>query len=263
MRTATAFILLILCCCGCIQYQKAYYTSPINGLNNAYTTIPLQADSLKSAYYLNSLVSFGSANDLKHDNSFSFQTALSAAHNFCHVQAFYGLGFMLGNYKMNAFDTFSNHQYLIPKILNQYVGKKFFGAIGFSGGANVVGTFPEGSSEVRAGIETSVYKEFGHYLQVRKQLPDSAATTINRNNAYGTIGGHVEFIAKLKNGSVAFNCGLGTVMGHYYHTANGLNYAYCHYCLALTINKWTPYFQANFTTKSNNALIGLNYRLGK
>ena len=265
MRRAIALILLIVGCGGCIQYRKAYYASPINELSNAYTSIPLHADSLKSAYYLNSVVSAGGANDWGHDNTFSIQTTLSGANNFRHFQAFYAAGFLLGNYEMKPFDSSRNDRTVKPAILNQFVGKKFFGGIGISGGANVVGTFPHGSSEVRFGIETSLFKEFGHYLEIRKKLPDSAATYIITSDVFCTAGGHLELVPKMKWGSLAFKLSWGTVLGHQYHgsKAAALDYVYYNISLAPTIKRWTPYFQANFATMSNNVLFGLNYRLGK
>src|SRR5215510_7262394 len=108
MRRAIALILLIVGCVGCIQYRNAYYVSPINELSNAYTSIPLHADSLKFAYYLNSVVSAGVANDWGHDNTFSVQSTLSGVNNFGHFQAFYAAGFILGNYEMNPFDSGRN-----------------------------------------------------------------------------------------------------------------------------------------------------------
>lgn len=264
MRRAIAFILFIVGCNSCIQYRNAYYASPINGLSNAYTTVPLHADSIKFAYYLNSLISVGGANDWGHDNSFSFQTALTGTNNVRHFQAFYGVGFLLGNYEMNPFDSFRNDRTVKPTVLNQYVGKKFFGGIGINGGANVVGTFPHGSSEVRAGIETSVYKEFGHYLKIRKQLPDSAATYIITSDLFCTLGGHIELVPKMKWGTLAFKSSWGTVLGHPYHSSKGaLDYVYYNISLAPTIKRWTPYLQANFATMSDNVLLGVNYRLGK
>jgi len=41
---------LLYCCSSCI-HQKAYFASPVNSMNDSYRTIPLQSDSLKTAFY--------------------------------------------------------------------------------------------------------------------------------------------------------------------------------------------------------------------
>lgn len=263
MRKIIAYVLIVVCSSGCIHYRKAYYVSAINGLNNAYTPIPLQSDSLKAAYYVSSLVSTGSANDWGHDNSFSFQANLSGSHNFKHLQAYYGTGFLLGDYEFNRYGPGRDDPTIKSDILNQYAGKKFFGGIGIYGGINAVASFVMGG-EVRLGAETSLYKEFGDYLTVRRNLPDSAATFINRNSFYGTLGGHIEAVDKTRYGSFALKFSAGTVIGKSYHHARGLgDYVYFNMSLSPTFGKWTPYFQANFATVAADALFGVNYRLGK
>jgi len=208
----------VLLLSGCIRRQ-AFYVSPYNGLNNSYHSIPLRSDSLKSAFYVNSAIFTGSANDYGHDDMFAFQTSLSAGHNFGYFQAYYGAGITLGNYRVNTFDSFGISRSVDYKIINQYAGSKFFGTTGIEAGFNLV--IPLGISEWRVlGIETSMQQEFGQYLQFRKQLPDSAATLVVRNSFLTTLGGYSEITAKTNHGSVGFKIAIGTLLGSAYHHLN-------------------------------------------
>ena len=150
-----------------------------------------------------------------------------------------------------------------PQIINQYAGKIFFGALGFNGGINAVISLPKGEWRI-VGLETSLYKEFGDYLAVRKQLPDSAATFINRKNFFGTLGVYTEIAGGIKHGSINLKFSGGTVLGSSYHNVPRTgNYGYFNFTIAATVKKLSPYFQANFATRASNALFGINYRLGK
>jgi len=262
MKTIACGVLLY-CCSSCI-HQKAYFGSPVNAMNNSYRTIPLQSDSLKTAFYAGAAFSDASTNDWGHDYCYSFQTNFSASHNFKNIQAYYGASVLLGSYKMNSYFPEGNDPSVNGQILNQYAGKISFGAVGFNGGLDVVVPIRGGGEWRLIGIETSVYKEFGDYLTVRKQLPDSAATFIARKNCFATIGGYTEIADKTKYGSFGIKCSLGTILEKEYHNVEGIgDYAYFSFALAPTIRKWTPYVQANLATKASGVLLGLNYRIGK
>ena len=227
--------------------------------------MPLQSDSLKTAFYGSATFSDASTNDWGHDYCYSFQTNFSASHNLKNFQAYYGVSGMLGRYKMNAYYPKGNDPSVNAQILNQYAGKISFGAVGFNGGMDVVVPLRGGGGEWRLiGLEASFYKEFGDYLTTRKKLPDSAATFISRKNSFATIGGYSEIAAKTRYGSFGVKCGLGTVLEKEYHDVKGIgNYAYFTFALAPTIRKWTPYVQTNLATKASSVLLGLNYRIGK
>jgi len=235
----------------------------MNGLNNHYITIPLQSDSLRSAYYVSAIISGGSANERGHDNCFSLQTHVSAANTFKNFQAYYGAGIALGDYKLNGYSD-GNRSLVNAQIINQYTGNKFFGAVGFNGGMNAVIPFSHGGEWRIIGIETSLCKEFGDYLAVRKQLPDSAASFINRKSFFGTLGGYTELVGKTNYGSFSMKINTGAVLGKSYHDVTSIgNYWYFSFTLAATIKKWTPYIQANFAPKASHALFGANYSLGR
>ncbi len=236
----------------------------MNGLSNPYTTIPLQSDSLKSAYYLNAIVTDGSANDKGHDNIFSFQTNFSASNNFKNFQAHYGIGLVIGNYNLHPYNNGNYSATINPQILNQHTGGKFFGAVGFNGGMDVVIPFSNKGEWRVIGFETSMYKEFGDYLSVRKQLPDSAATFINRSNSFTTLGCYTEIVGKTKSGSIGIKFSGGIVPAMSYQNVKHIgNYGYLNFTLATTVNKWSPYFQIDFAPKASSALLGVSLRLGK
>ena len=253
---------LLFGCSSCL-YQRAYYVSPINGLTNPYTTIPMQSDSLRAAYYINTTITEGSANDRGHDNVFSFQTRLSASNNFKNFQAFYGAGLVLGSYSLRPYNNGTYSSTINTQILNQYTGGKFFGALAFNGGMNAVISFPGAEWRI-IGLEASLYKEFGDYLNVRKQIPDSAATFINRHNTYSTIGCYTEVVVKTGSGSIGFKIGGGIVPQSSYESVTHVgNYGYFDFAIAATIHKVSPYLQVDVAPRGSSALIGINLRLGK
>jgi hypothetical protein len=233
-------------------------------MNNPYRTIPLQSDSMRSAFYVSAVFSDAATNDWGHDYSYAFQTNFSASHNFKNVQAYYGAGFMMGEYKLNTYYPEGSDPSVDAPILNNYAGKISFGAIGFNGGMDVVIPLRGGGEWRVIGLETSVYREFGDYVAVRKQLPDSAATFIARKNSFATIGGYTEIADKTRYGQFGIKFSLGTILGKEYHDVKDIgNYAYFTFALAPTIRKWTPYVQTNLATKASSILLGLNYRVGK
>ena len=255
---------------GCVGRQ-AYYVSPFNGLNNHYHTIPLQADSIRSAFYAKGSLSWGHANDFREDRSFAGNLNLSHSLNFGSFQAFYGAGVSTGSFSVDTFEMNGNNETVNPSVINAAAGKKRFSGVGFEGGINVV--VPMQNGEWRAlGVETSFRKEFGSYLAFRKNLPDSAATWIVRSDTYGTIGGFTEILAEGHLTTYGFKFGAGTVIGKNYRSRsivdNGIGgqnliYNYLHITFHLTRGKWTGYLQCNDATKATAFLMGANYRFGK
>lgn len=272
MKTAKIFFyfFVIILLTGCIGRQ-AYYVSPFNGLNNPYHTIPLQKDSLKSAFYAKGSLAFGNANDFGGDKTFAGYAGLSHSHNFGDFQAFYGVGFSAGSYKVDRFYEQGNNRTVNPSIINANAGRKSFSGYGFDGGINF--TIPIGRGEWRImGVETSLRKEGGKFLAFRNALPDSAATLIIRNDYYATAGGYSEIIGHGNEFIYGFKLGIGTVLGSDYSKeniidsdfkANGLKYNYQNLVLHFSKRKWTGFIQFNEATKASNFLIGSNYRFGK
>jgi hypothetical protein len=237
----------------------------MNGLTNAYTTIPMQSDSVRSAFYLDAALTEGSANFHGHDNVFSAQTRVSASHNFKNFQAFYGVGVGLGSYNFRPYDDVNgNYSSTIkPQVLNQYTGKKFFGALAFNGGMDAVVSF-RGAEWRVIGVEASLYNEFGDYLSVRKKIPDSAATFINRSKTFSTLGFYTEIVAKTKSGHIAVKFAGGFIPQSSYHNVPDIgNFGYFNFALAASIRKVCPYLQLDMAPRATSALIGINFRLGK
>lgn len=177
---------------------------------------------------------------------------------------YYGGGLILGQYKFDGYKGNYHSDIIDFQTLDQYAGNYFFGAVGFNAGMDVVIRFPLGGDWRLLGVETSVYKDFGDYFSVRKRLPDTAATFIASGNSIATFGFYSEVVDKTKYGSFAVKGSAGWMVGKDYHDVGGIgNYGYCSFSLAPTIKRWTPYFQATFATKSANAMVGINYRIGK
>ena len=265
------FFFIIILFTSCIG-RRAFYVSPFNGLSNPYHTIPLQQDSVQSAFYANGVLAFGNANSYGGDKTFVANLNLSRSQNFGNFQAFYGIGFSAGSYEVDTFAMLGNNRTVNPVIINANAGKKNFNGFGFAGGINYVLPFENGEWRVM-GFETSVYKESGNYLKFRETLPDSAATIIIRNDVFATAGGYSEIIGKTSKFSYGFKLGIGTILGGAYRvrsiidadiTRNGkLSYNYANLTLHFSKNKFTGFTQFNFATKANSFMIGANYRLGK
>lgn len=274
MKTAPDFTFIFLLSAifltGCIGRQ-AYYVSPFNGLNNPYHTIPLQADSTRSAFYANGSLSWGTANDLRADKSFAGGLNFSHSLNFGSFQARYGVGITGGSYRVDTFELSGNNETVNPSVINAVAGKKGFSGVGFDGGINFV--VPMRNGEWRAlGLETSVRREFGNYSAFRKNLPDSAATVIVRSDTYGTIGGYTEILTQSNLTTYGFKVGAGTVIGKNYRKRGILDsdigprpllYNYLDITFHLSQGKWTGYLQYNDATKARVFMVGANYRLGR
>ena len=250
--------ILLLCCTiglltGCVGRQ-AFYVSPYNGLNNPYHTIPVKKDSTTSAFYINGALAFGSANDYATDRVFAANATVSHSLNFGNFQAFYGLGFSAGSYKVDRFDEQGNNETVDPDVINANAGKKSFSGYGFDGGINYVMPFRNGEWRI-IGFETSLRKESGGYLNFRETLPSTAATLIISKDFYGTAGGFSEIIGYSKDMTYGFKFGFGSVLGREYHvrsirdsdiTGNGrLSYHYVNVALHFSKQKWTGFAQLN------------------
>jgi hypothetical protein len=142
---------------GCYVHQ-AFYSSPFNGNNNSYQTIPMRSDSVPSACYVNATYIVGNANDAETDHVYALQSAISGSQNFGHFQAFYGGNLTLGNYNMGTWDTSSSPGGLYGgrigpppafATLNGYSGSRYFGGVGFSGGMNLATTFRSHPAQIQ------------------------------------------------------------------------------------------------------------------
>lgn len=262
---------------GCVVRQ-AYFVSPFNGNNLEYHTIPKIGDSAHAAVFSSLSYSTGSANDYGTDYLWSLHTSIYAAHQYDHLQFHYGLGLTLGDYTMGTWrvDTGYRPYYSItPNTalptavqVNRYSGRHSFGGVGFQGGINGVTPFRNGEWRY-LGIETSVAQEYGNYLAVRKQMPDSIATLINRSPVFATFGLNTEIIGHDRHGEFGFKWAFGWALGHSYSNpgivdnTNGdaLHYTYFNFTFHYTYRQFTSYLQFNDATKARLIFLGVDYRL--
>lgn len=254
---------------SCSIGRQAFYVSPLNGLSNQYRTTPLKKDSARSATYLNASISGGGDNEGGTDSKFSFTTGFSRSHNLGNFQARYGIGIALGNYQVKPYDSVGNNETVNYRIINQNAGNYFFGAGMIDGAINFV--HPTNIGEWRViGIETTLAREFGSYLDFRKTFPDTAATLIIRKPFYGAAGLFTEFVNRSGGSLYGFKFGYGISLGSEYKNLNipdayylteVVRFRYVSFAIHYTKNRWTGSFQGIFAGKSNNAVFGMNYRL--
>jgi hypothetical protein len=348
-RLLPAFLILSALT-GCYTRQ-AYYSSPFNGNNNVYQTIPMQCDSIKSASYINGTVFLGTANVDGTDHITAMHGSISQSRNFGRFQAYYGGNLTMGSYNMGQWDTSRSYRNsyggvdLPPSAfvkLNEYSGGRYFGGVGFAGGMNLVTTFRIRARQIQGGnsldsaydqrlrrlyprsgtdsgkigwrifdprfrrsdprfssddprtlernrklrefaerehviewriigFETSMTHEFGDYLQLRKQLPDSAATLIVRNSFFATFGLTTELLRQVPGGQIGWKFSTGWALGSSYNflqiqdNESGRNiggYGYFSFALHYTVDPYTAFFQISTATKAREIHFGINYQIG-
>jgi len=257
---------------GCHTYQQAFFTSPFNGAANDYHPLPQIIDSAHTAVYVQGSWFSNTGNNSYRDDIDGFRGSFTVAHHNDFLQAWYGGDLSLGRYKMGTWQDSIYGAILLykPDILNDYAGSHFFGGFGFHGGANFVIPTPGGEWRV-FGVEGALHHEFGNYLSIRKELPDSAATLIARSPTYGTIGFTTELVGNLEHGDFGFRLAIGRALGSPYWAPNirdhnngdYIHYKYVDLTAHLTYERYTAYGQLCFATKSAGVNIGLAYRLNK
>ncbi|MDB5192411.1 MAG: hypothetical protein JWQ96_1974 [Segetibacter sp.] len=256
---------LALVSCSPVR-QQAYYVSPFNANHNSYHPIPLQEDTIPTAFYAGLNIYTGSANELETDKVFSVQTNLSGAHNFKNFQTFYSANLSFGNYRILRIPPDAAGS-LNAGAINRSEGYNSFGGCGIDGGVNVVVPMPGGEWRI-IGVETSVQSDFGKYLEFRENLRDSAATYLARSDFFGTFGGYTELLGKFNSLTAGIRIAYGTVLGSEYRNVNvndidgrKLVYDYLKTTMHLTAKQFTGYLQLNFSRKASGAFIGMNYRI--
>ena len=260
---------------GCVPVTKVFYLSPSNANSNPYHTIPLKKDSVKNASYISALFNAGSAND-DGDNEYALRINFHRSHNFGNFQAYYGLNGTIGIYSIAEF---KNYKYqaqggFFPSYLAYDSGylippkNAFFGSAGFNGGINLVIPFRKGEWRP-LGLETSIQKEFGDYLNFRKNLPDTAATVIFRNSATATIGIYTDIIGRTRRGTeFGYKFALGMVLNptndySRFNSADIFPVGYLSNTFHLTKGQITGFLQFNFGTYATNFQTGVNFKLAK
>lgn len=200
-RVIAFFILLPFASCA---PRQGMYLSPLDSQAIPYHNIPFKSDSLKSAIYGSLVYTAGTANDKGADWIHAGQAYIYRSHNLGPVQAYYGMNITMGVYGVS--DFYNSHYRPVPLSQIQIgapnetpidtfyhipAHKYSFGSYGISGGINGVKNM--GRMEWRyLGFETTLQKEFGDYYTFRKNLPDTAANIIFKNNLTGTMGIYTE-----------------------------------------------------------------------
>lgn len=204
MKTILLYCLPLVLLTSCVT--RAVYQSPMHTNTNRYKPVPLHNEGTAAASYAGFHATVGSANQHGQDQSFSFGTSFHRSHNFNVFQATYGANLELGDYKVNRYhllnDTlgaaWQNRSFDAAGI-NERAGHKFFGAYGLNGSINVV--LPFRRSEWRVlGIEAAWNREFGNYLDFRKNMPTGIATMVDRKNNYFVWGFFTEILGRVGHG---------------------------------------------------------------
>jgi hypothetical protein len=260
---------------GCQPVTQVYYLSPSNATSNPYHAIPFKKDSVKKATYVSVLFNAGTAND-DGDNEYAFRINFHRSQNFGNFQAYYGLNAAFGRYSIAEFKNYKyqgqggffpgynvyDSGYLIPQK------NAFFGSVGFNGGINLVIPFREGEWRP-LGLETSIQKEFGDYLNFRKNLPDTAATVIFRSGATATLGIYTDIIGRTRHGTeFGYKFALGMVLNptndySRFNNADIFPLSYLSNTFHLTKGQITGFLQFNFGTYATNFQTGVNFNISK
>ena len=272
-----AFIIAFLFS-GCLAHRQGMYLSPMDSQTIPYHTIPLKSDSLKSAFYGGLIYSTGTANDQGQDWVRAGQASIYRSHNLGNFQAYYGANATLGTYGLS--DFYNSHY--TPgqpgiwgggdKPIDTFYhirGRRYsFGSYGISAGINGVKTLRH--LEWRyLGFETSIQKEFGDYYEFRKNLVDTAANIIFKNNLTGTIGIYTESLWRNRYATqygLKFSLNMLINPRSDYTMQNTYSIfpiSYFSMTFHITSKQFTGFMQGNFGTKAASFQIGTSYRIGK
>jgi hypothetical protein len=226
------------------------------------------ADSVKSAIYATALFTDGSANDKGNDGVYNAQFSLHRSHTTKYFQAYYGGNIAVGRYNVSDYSYNNNRAFLNKDEINSKAGGKFFGGGWLNGGINIV--IPMKQHEFRVlGIESSLGKEWGDYYDFRKGLSDSAASTIFRDDRFGSIGLCTEMVFRARKSAVGMKFAYGesfyknlnqerTVTKPFY-----LERGYYSTTFSLTKEILTISMQLNAGAYATSAQLGFTWRLGQ
>ncbi|RZS65030.1 hypothetical protein EV199_5784 [Pseudobacter ginsenosidimutans] len=258
-----SFTLLCLFCLfltGCVS--ESYFQSPMHSNNSSYKTIPMHSDSIGSATYIGGNFFPGFANHRLRDTYFGGNASLFRSHNFGNFQGYYGLNATVGQYRVNYNKDIDGDLQTSPYFKQ---GDHFFGAVGGTGGINVVSPFRKGEWRV-LGAELSYQQEFGDYYKFRNKLPDSAVRYVDKRDHYFTWGLNTEILGDVGKSwllgyKAAYIMNLHTLRS--YQSGNRLHPAYFSQTIHLSHLNTTGYVQMNAGTRVLSLHFGVNYRLGR
>jgi hypothetical protein len=259
------FLLVMLSSC----YERAFFQSPLQGNSAVYRTVPVASDSVKSATYVSGALSIGGMNQRWRDGVYKLQMGLHRGHVVNNVRLNYGASLALGSYRVKPYFDYRANYTDSGRGARGY----FFGAYGVYGGISVASKLGRRGEWRFIGLDASLFNEFGDYASFRKNLPDSAASQIDRKRYFGSLGLNTELIFKFKSqhkfgikiaaGSflrrLQYNNAPGSSITYYYDTYDDLLYFSNTY--HFTVERATTWFQFNLATHAAHFQLGLNYRL--
>ena len=252
-------------CSSCIE--SSYFHSPVQGNSAVYHAVPVASDSIKSATYVNGALSIGGMNDAWRDGVYAAQAGIHRSHVLDNFRLNYGASLAVGSYHVKPYYNYYNNYF--DSTINRNAGSKFFGAYGLYGGISAATRMGRRGEWRYIGVEGSLFNEFGEYYSFRKNLPDSAATEIDKKKYLGSLGINTEVVFKGRSqakfgikmafGSYLRRLNYSGYAGDYYHTHDDLLYFSNTY--HFTFKKTTAYFQFNIATHAAHFQVGYNYRL--
>jgi hypothetical protein len=237
----------------------------MQGNSAVYHAMPAASDSVKSTTYVNGALSAGGMNEGWRDAVYALQAGLHRSHAINDFRFNYGASLALGSYDVKPYyDYYSSNP-----IGTNNSGSKFFGAYGVYGGISAATPMGRRSEWRYIGVEGTLFNEFGGYYTFRKNLPDSAATEIDKHKYLGSAGINTEFVFKGRSeNKFGIKLAVGSYLrrlhyyeqypGDYYHPYDQLIYFSNTY--HFTFKKTTAYFQFNIATHAAHFQLGYNYR---
>lgn len=233
--------------------------------------MPLQKDSIRSAFYADGSAIVGFANHRWIDDIVGFQGGFHMAHSFGKFQAHYGLNGTIGKYRASdyifPFLIDLGNDNLNEPFLDSINGNKFFGSMGFSGGINYVESFLQGGEWRVIGLEFNLQREWDNdYWYFRNKIPINYANLIEYERNYSTLSVTSEFLLKDKEINYGYKVAFGLSLKnppYYFSNNNSKKISRGHFSqtLQVTVRKFTGYAQFNIGYYASSGLLGINYRL--
>jgi hypothetical protein len=237
----------------------------------------MHADSARSAVYASGVFTIGQANDRWRDGMGGFIGSVYRSHTSKYLKGYYGLTGMIGSYRVKPYSTidstragitfYDDNGNLNEAIINSNAGNKIWGGLGIAGGINF--SIPFHKHEWRIiELEGSWMREYGQYLQFRKNIPDTAANLVDHRQHYFTFSFGTDLVFHTRKGQVGYQVAAVISSRNLYGFDKSRNPitrtpGYFSQTFHLTIDKVTGFSQLNFGTHAMSWQLGMSYRLGR
>jgi hypothetical protein len=242
---------------GCAS--TSIYQSPYTYTQNSYHVLPVSTDTKVTTNYfsinhnlalINTDADFVSLMQVKWHQALKLGTS---------VQAYYGANFNAGLYFRSG-----GSYYIEQPELNQK--DMFTAAAGATGGLVFTAPFSDRFEWRVVGIEGSVSKEFGRYMDFRNKSPDSLYYYSDKNSTPSTLGGFTELVFKARNGRLRFGYqfAAGSALHRidsYYNPYDDFTPYYINNTFQFTADRYTGYFQIRTGTYYGGVQVGFTTRL--